>query len=67
MKTFSSVFLTSHIFDILTIPFFALLIVYFYGLNEKTTIEWVLYWFGIVAFVIYSIFTVLYLKRHNYI
>ncbi len=58
---------TSHIADIFTIPFFALLILYFYKLNDKTQIEWILYMFGIVGFFGYIIFTILFLKRHNYI
>ena len=58
---------TSHIADIITIPFFVILIFYFYGNQHKTTIEWILYLFGILGFFGYTIFTFLFLKRHQYI
>ncbi len=58
---------TSHIFDIFTIPFFALLIFYFYNFNNKTPVEWILYLFGIIGFVTYFIFTILFVKRHGFI
>jgi hypothetical protein len=47
----------SHIADIIALPFFALLILYFHGIENKTQKETLLYLFAIVAFVMDSIFT----------
>jgi len=58
---------TSHIFDIFTIPFFALLFFYFYEIKNKTPIEWILYVFSIIGGIGYTIFTILFVKRHGFV
>lgn len=47
----------SHIGDILAIPFFFLLIVYFYQLKNKTLFEYVLLLFAVSGFLLDSLFT----------
>jgi len=47
----------SHIGDVLAIPFFALLVVYFYKIEDKNTMEYVLYYFSIVGLIVDTIFT----------
>ena len=42
----------SHYGDILAIPFFALLAIYFYNIKNKSTIEYVLLVFSICGFVL---------------
>ena len=42
----------SHYGDILAIPFFALLVIYFYNIENKTTIEYVLLLFSMSGFVL---------------
>lgn len=58
-------YFTSHLVDILTLPFFVILIYYFQQINNKSNIEWVLYLFGIIGFILYFLFSVSYVKRHN--
>ncbi len=47
----------SHIGDILAIPFFLLLTIYFYQLKNKTLLEYVLLLFALSGFVLDSLFT----------
>lgn len=47
----------SHYGDILAIPFFLLLIIYFYKIENKNTIEYILLFFSIFGFVLDIIFT----------
>jgi hypothetical protein len=47
----------SHLGDIAAIPFFFLLISYFYYIENKTPFEWILYLFCIVAFLADLFFT----------
>lgn len=42
----------SHYGDILAIPFFALLVIYFYNIEDKSTIENVLLLFSISGFIL---------------
>ena len=46
-----------HYGDILAIPFFALLIIYFYNIENKSTIEYVLLLFSISGFVLDMLYT----------
>ena len=62
---------SSHYGDILAIPFFALMIIYFYKITNKSVIEYVLLLFSISGFVFDIFFSYLFLSRvkisHNYI
>lgn len=51
--------------DILAIPFFALLIYYLYGIENKTIIEYVLLLFAVSGFVLDTIFTFLFLQANH--
>ena len=52
----------SHYGDILAIPFFALLVIYFYNIEHKSTIENVLLYFSIGGFVLDILFTYIFLS-----
>jgi hypothetical protein len=49
--------------DILAIPFFALLVIYFYNIKNKSTIEYVLLWFSISGFILDILYTFIFLSR----
>jgi hypothetical protein len=51
---------TTHIGDILAIPFFGLLTYYFYVMENKTFFEWILFLFSLAGFLIDGAFTILY-------
>lgn len=53
--------LLSHIGDLFAIPLFALLTFYFYQIQDKNEIEWVLYVFGIAGFILDILFTGIFL------
>ena len=55
----------SHYGDILAIPFFYLLIVYFYKIQNKTTLEYVLLAFAICGFVLDIFYTYVFVNRMN--
>lgn len=55
----------SHIGDILAIPLFALAIYYFYQIQKKNCIEWILFLFVSIAFICDSYFTYHYLSSLN--
>jgi hypothetical protein len=50
----------SHYGDILAIPFFALLIFYFYRIEQKSVLEMVLYLFSIAGFILDILYTCLF-------
>jgi hypothetical protein len=52
----------SHYGDILAIPFFALLINYFYHIKNKSIIEYVLLLFSISGFILDILFTYMYIN-----
>jgi hypothetical protein len=52
----------SHYGDIIAIPFFALLSFYFYQIEEKTDIEYVLFFFSISGFILDIIYTILFIS-----
>lgn len=54
---------SSHYGDILAIPFFALLVVYFNDIQEKSTMEYVLFYFSISGLVLDIVYTYLFLSR----
>ena len=56
----------SHYGDILAIPFFALLIIYFYNIEDKTTIEYVLLLFSISVFTLDILYTCIFLSQFNF-
>jgi hypothetical protein len=51
----------SHYGDILAIPFFALLIFYFYRIEQKSVLEMVLYLFSIAGFILDILYTCLFI------
>jgi hypothetical protein len=48
---------SSHYGDMLAIPFFALLIIYFYTIEDKSIIEYVLFYFSISGFILDILYT----------
>lgn len=55
----------SHYGDILAIPFFALLVIYFYNIEDKSTIEYVLLLFSISGFILDIFYTYIFLFHFN--
>jgi hypothetical protein len=55
----------SHYGDIAAIPFFALLIYYFYLIENKTPFEYLLFLFSIAGFVLDILYTYIFLFRIN--
>jgi hypothetical protein len=53
----------SHYADILAIPFFGLLIIYFYSIKNKSFFEYVLFYFSISGFTLDIFFTYLFFIR----
>lgn len=53
----------SHYGDVIAIPFFALLAVYFYNIEHKTTIEYVLLLFSIFGFILDILYTFIFFTR----
>ena len=56
---------SSHYGDILAIPFFALLVIYFYTIEHKTMTEYVLLCFSIIGFTLDSLYTYIFLSYFN--
>jgi len=54
---------SSHYGDILAIPFFALLVIYFYNMEHKSTIEYVLLLFSISGFVLDILYTYIFFSH----
>jgi hypothetical protein len=54
---------SSHYGDILAIPFFALLTIYFYNIEEKSIIEYVLLYFSISGFILDIFYTYIFLSH----
>ena len=52
----------SHYGDILAIPFFGLLVLYFYGIENKTPMEYVLFVFSGLGFLADILYTYLFYK-----
>lgn len=55
----------SHYGDILAIPFFALLVIYFNNIQKKSTIEYILLLFSISGFVFDVLYTYIFLFHFN--
>ena len=55
----------SHYGDILAIPFFGLLIIYFYWIENKTTLEYVLFLFSIGGFIMDIYYTYVFITKRN--
>jgi hypothetical protein len=56
----------SHYGDILAIPFFALLINYFYHIENKSMIEYVLLLFSISGFILDIFYTYIFLSDYKF-
>lgn len=52
----------SHYGDILAIPFFALLAFYFYNKEQKTSIEYILFIFSLLGFILDIVYTIIFLR-----
>ena len=50
--------------DIIATPFFFALAVYFYGIEDKTPFEYVLFAFAILGFIVDATFTLLSIRGH---
>ena len=55
----------SHYGDILAIPFFALLMVYFNNIQDKSIIEYILLYFSISGFILDILYTYIFLSYSN--
>jgi hypothetical protein len=55
----------SHYGDILAIPFFAFLTIYFYNIKNKTLLEYLLLLFSLAGFILDSFFTYLFYKKNK--
>jgi len=53
----------SHYGDILAIPFFALLMIYFYNIENKSIMENILFAFSIAGFILDIWYTYIFLSR----
>jgi len=53
----------SHYGDILAIPFFALLAIYFYNIEDKSIIEYILLFFSISGFILDILYTYIFLSH----
>ena len=53
----------AHYADVLAIPFFLLMIIYFYSIPQKTIIEYLLFIFSICGFILDIIFTFIYFRK----
>ncbi len=51
----------SHYGDILAIPFFALLVIYFYNIQQKSMIEYLLFCFSISGLILDILYTYIFL------
>ena len=54
----------SHYGDILAIPFFALLIFYFYNIKNKSKLEYILLFFSISGFVLDILYTYIFFNSY---
>lgn len=55
----------SHYGDILAIPFFALLVIYFYNIEQKSIIEYVLLFFSISGLILDISYTYIFLSHYK--
>ena len=55
----------SHYGDILAIPFFLIIFIYFYKMKRKTTLEYIIMLFIFICFIGDILFTILFIKRGN--
>ena len=53
----------SHIGDIFAIPFFGLLVFYFFNIDNKNQIEYLLLFFSLCGFILDIVFTYLFLSK----
>lgn len=56
---------SSHYGDILAIPFFALLIIYFYNIDHKSRLEYILFYFSISGFILDILYTFIFYRIVN--
>lgn len=54
----------SHIGDIFAIPLFLLTFLYFYEIEEKSLVEYILLFFSLSGLLLDSIFTFVWISRH---
>lgn len=52
-----------HYGDILAIPFFALLVIYFYNIKDKNLLEYLLFYFSILGFLLDILYTYIFFSN----
>ena len=55
----------SHYGDILAIPFFALLTIYFYNIKKKSQTEYLFFYFSISGFILDILYTFIFLSDYK--
>lgn len=55
----------SHYGDILAIPLFGLLTIYFYNIEHKSSLEYLLFYFSIAGFVLDILYTYIFFTKNN--
>ena len=55
----------SHYGDILAIPFFALLTIYFYNIKKKSQTEYIFFYFSISGFILDILYTFIFLSDYK--
>ena len=56
----------SHYGDILAIPLFGLLIIYFYNIKNKNLLEYILLFFSISGFILDILYTYIYFSNNSH-
>ena len=65
MKYKNFIKICSHYGDMLAIPFFALLVIYFYNIEHKSIIEYVLLCFSISGVILDILYTYIFLSYYK--
>lgn len=55
-----------HYGDILAIPFFAWLSIYFYNIENKSVVEYILFLFSVAGFIMDLIYSYIYCFKNNF-
>jgi len=55
-----------HYGDILAIPFFGLLVVYFYNIKNKSLLEYILFCFSILGFLLDILYTYIFFSNSKF-
>lgn len=55
----------SHYGDIIALPFFLLLFIYFYKITNKTVTEYILFYFSLGGLIADTFYTYIFITSHN--